>query len=363
MRITSVTAHPVGLPFTHGGPPTGFGGKIWTTLDHLVVRVATDEGVVGYGEGFGFDVVPATAVLVERSVAPLLVGRDPSDLGSLMEGLRRTLHIYGRQGLLTFALSGVDIALWDIAGKVAGEPVWRLLGGAGRGAVPAYASLLKYRDPAVVAAVAGQAVAEGYRRVKLHETGVAEVAAARHAVGRDVKLMLDVNCAWSVEEALAVGRQLAGLNLHWLEEPVWPPEDFGRLAAVRAEIGIPIAAGENLTTPADLERLTAAGAVDYVQPSVTKVGGLSEFRRVAAVAAARGVPLAPHSPYFGPGLLATLHASAADPSVDAVEVFYMKLEADLYGGRLTPVDGRLEVPQGPGLGPDPDPEVLDRFRL
>src|SRR5918911_433465 len=120
MRITSVTAHPVGLPFTHGGPPTGFGGKIWTTLDHLVVRVATDEGIVGYGEGFGFDVVPATALLVERSVAPLLIGRDPSDLATLMEGLRRTLHIYGRQGLLTFALSGVDIALWDIAGKVAG---------------------------------------------------------------------------------------------------------------------------------------------------------------------------------------------------------------------------------------------------
>ena len=363
MRITGVSALPVGLPFSHGGPPTGFGGKVWTTLDHLVVRVDTDEGVTGYGESFGFDVVPATARLLERSVAPFLLGRDPSEHSALLEGVRRALHMYGRQGLLSFALSGVDIALWDIAGKVAGAPLWRLFGGARRERVPAYASLLRYRDPVVVARVTEQALVEGYTRVKLHETGVDEVAAARRAAGPDVQLMLDVNCAWSPEEAVRIAAAMAEYDLHWLEEPTWPPEDFRALAQLRSAIAIPVAAGENLSTPADIERLLEASAVDYLQPSATKLGGLSELRWASALARERGVAVAPHSPYFGPGLLATLHAIAAEPAIESIETFYLQLQPDLFGGRLAVVAGHLTVPEGPGLGLDPDPAVLTRFRL
>lgn len=362
MRITSVSALPVSLPFSHGGPPTGFGGKVWTTLDHLIVRIDTDQGVTGYGESFGFDVVPATARLLERSIAPLLVGRDPAEQRLLMEGLRRTLHMYGGQGLLSFALSGVDIALWDIAGKVAGVPLWRLFAEAGRERVPAYASLLRYQDPAVVSRLTEQALGDGYRRIKLHETGVAEVTAARRAAGPAVQLMLDVNCAWSFEEARAIAGPLAEHDLHWLEEPTWPPEDLAALARLHATIPIPIAAGENLS-PAEVERLLAADAVDYVQPSVTKLGGVSELRRATALASARAVATAPHSPYFGPGLLATLHVIAAEPAIESVEIFFVRLDQDLFGGRLAPTGGEVAVPQGPGLGLDPDPGVLRRCRL
>jgi L-alanine-DL-glutamate epimerase-like enolase superfamily enzyme len=188
------------------------------------------------------------------------------------------------------------------------------------------------------------------------------IAAARKAVPRDVALLLDVNCEWSVEDAIAVGKRLKPLELGWFEEPVFPPEDGVGLRAVGEACGIPIAAGENCCFATQFAALFDAKAVQIAQPSVTKVGGITEFRRVAELAAKHKVRLSPHSPYFGPGALATLHLIAALAPQERFEYFYLTADAALYGCALAPKKGALAVPQGPGLGVDPDQDVIRRYR-
>ena len=362
MKITSVEAIPLRYPFRHGGPPSGWGGGAWTEMRTLLVRVETDSGLTGWGEAFGYNAIPATRAALETMVAPLAVGRDATAIAPLMRDLQRDLHIFGRYGVTIFALSGLDIALWDIAGKAAGAPLSRLAGGAARESVPAYASLLKYGDPALVARLTGEALEAGYESIKLHESTVAPVAAARKTAGEDVPVMLDVNCVWSPKEARRMAEDMDEYALHWLEEPLWPPENFEALAELRASCATPVASGENACTSWQFAAALDAGAVDYAQPSVTKAGGVSEFLKIAALAAHANVSLAPHSPYFGPGLLATLQLLAADDSVEAIERFYIALDNDLYGGALTPENGAIAVPDGPGLGLEPDPAFIGKWR-
>jgi D-galactarolactone cycloisomerase len=188
------------------------------------------------------------------------------------------------------------------------------------------------------------------------------IAAARAVLPRDTPLLLDVNCEWSVEDAIAIGRRLAPMAPGWLEEPVFPPEDAAGLRAVGDATGIPIAAGENCCFATQFAALFDAGAVQYAQPSVTKVGGITEFRKIASLALQRGVKLAPHSPYFGPGAIATLHLIAALAPQARFEYFYLRGEASLYESLLSPRSGELRVPLGPGLGADPDPDVIRRYR-
>jgi L-alanine-DL-glutamate epimerase-like enolase superfamily enzyme len=159
-----------------------------------------------------------------------------------------------------------------------------------------------------------------------------------------------------------VGKRLAPLGLEWFEEPVFPPENGAGLRAVGDACGIPIAAGENCCFATQFAALFDARAVQVAQPSVTKVGGITEFRRVAELAARHGVKLAPHSPYYGPGALATLHLIAALAPQARFEYFYLWADAALYGEALAPKQGELPVPQGPGLGIDPDPDVVRRYR-
>ncbi|HYF06484.1 MAG TPA: mandelate racemase/muconate lactonizing enzyme family protein, partial [Acetobacteraceae bacterium] len=277
----------------------------------------------------------------------------------LMTKLARRLHNFGRNGAVTFGLSAIDIALWDIAGRIAGQPLHALLGGAGRARVPAYASLLRYGDTGSVARNAAEAIRRGYRHVKLHEVHLACIAAARAAIPPDVPLMLDINCAWgTVEEAVAFGRAVAAPNTRWVEEPTWPPEDFGAIAKVRAAGHTAIAAGENCGGVEEFRRLFAAGAVDYAQPSVTKVGGVSAMMAVAALAREAGVAFMPHCPYFGAGLLATLHILAAHPVETPIEVYFADLSLPPYGAALEVRDGFMAVPNAPGLGLEPDPAAL-----
>ncbi len=326
------------------------------------MRVDTDNGLTGWGEAFSYSCRRAVAAAVRDMIAPLAVGRDAADIDGLHGEIQRRLHIFGRFGITAFALSGLDIALWDLAGKAAGKPLHALLGGARRERLACYASLLRYADGPLAARYCEQAVGEGFGAIKLHEVDEPIIAAARAVVPRAVPLLLDVNCEWSVADAIAVGKRLAPLDLAWFEEPVFPPEDGAGLRAVGEACGIPIAAGENCCFATQFAALFEAGAVQYAQPSVTKVGGVTEFRKVAALAAQRGVKLAPHSPYFGPGALATLHLIAALAEEARFEYFYLQAEAWLYGGLLAPRRGELQVPQAPGLGADPDPEVVRRYR-
>ncbi|OFX04849.1 MAG: hypothetical protein A3D94_07905 [Alphaproteobacteria bacterium RIFCSPHIGHO2_12_FULL_66_14] len=362
MKIARIDSHSIKVPFTFGGNPTGFGGRNWTTNNILLVRVETDTGLVGWGEAFCYGCTDAVRAALDHMITPIVVGRDAGDIGRLSRDLQQMLHLFGRYGITTFALSGLDIALWDIAGKAANLPLHRLLGGAGRDSLPAYASLLKYRDPERVAARVKQALEQGYGHIKLHETEEAEVRAAREAAGDDVAIMVDTNCPWTPEEARHMTLKLRPYDLHWLEEPIFPPEDFTAIARLRAGTGVAMAAGENNCTSFQFREMFSAGAVDYAQPSVTKVGGVTEFQKVAVLADAAGVTLMPHSPYFGPGFLATLQLMAArgEPG-GMIERYHMDLEASLYGELVTPVTGRFVVPTGPGLGCDPDPDVIKTY--
>jgi L-alanine-DL-glutamate epimerase-like enolase superfamily enzyme len=362
MQITDVETIRVSIPYETGGGPRMIAGQAAPGLNVLLVRVQTADGLAGWGEAFGHAIVAGTQRVLDTLVAPQLIGRDATDIAGVMHDLQQALHLFGRNGPVTYALSGIDIALWDLAGKRAGLPLYQLLGGNRCASVRAYASLLRYGDPAAVARNSAEAVRRGYRHIKLHEITEPAVRAAREAIGPDVALMVDTNCPWTVAEAKRMAGLLAPLDLHWLEEPVWPPEDAEGLAAVR-RTGVPIAAGENAGGLWDFRRMFEAGALDVAQPSVTKIGGITEMRKIIALAEAFGVRLVPHCAYFGPGFLASVHLNAAMAQETLLERLYMDLEASLFAPCTEPTDGMVTVPQAPGLGCDPDPDVLARYRL
>jgi L-alanine-DL-glutamate epimerase-like enolase superfamily enzyme len=354
MRIARVTTHHHRTPFTFGASAAGAGGNLHLrAMDTLLVRVETDAGIHGWGEGFGFTLVETTKDALDRLVGPACIGQDASDIAGLMRMLARRFHNFGRNGPMSFALSAIDIALWDIRAKAAGVPLHRLLGEAGRGSVPAYASLLRYGRPDDVARNVEQALSRGYRHIKLHEVDLACIRAA-HRAAPTTPLMLDINCAWDTEaEAVQFCEDVAGLNAAWVEEPVWPPEDIPAIARIRAASPVPIAAGECNGTVEDFCRMLELRAVDVAQPSVTKIGGVSAMLEIAELAREAGVRLVPHCPYFGPGLLATLHFLAAAEEMEPIEIYLADLERAPYPA-LIPRDGVIALPDAPGLGWEPE---------
>ena len=360
MKITAVEAVPLSIPFRYGAEGWKLGSGGWKALDFCLVRVDTDSGLTGWGEAFSYSCRLSVAAAVRDMIAPIAVGKDASQVDAIHWEVQKRLHIFGRFGITAFALSGLDIALWDIAGKHAGKPLHALVGGARRERIATYASLLRYADRSLLKEYCRRALDDGHGALKLHEVSEPVIAAARAAVPRDTALLLDVNCEWRVPDAIAIGRRLAPLGLEWFEEPVFPPEDGAGLRAVGEGCGIPIAAGENCCFSSQFAALL--DSVQYAQPSVTKVGGVTEFLKVAALARERGVQLAPHSPYFGPGALATLHLLAALTDRARFEYFYLWPDAWLYGSALQPRSGELPVPRAPGLGADPDPDVIRRYR-
>ena len=362
MTIRSIEAIPVSLPYDMFGPKPLLAG-LPRQMDILLIRVETDAGIVGWGEAFGFAVWPATRAAIDNLVSPLAIGQDESDIAALSNTLQRKLHLLGRTGPVAFALSGLDIALWDIAGKVAGKSVSELLGGARHKALPAYASLMRYGDTPLVAKNAAMAKERGYKAIKLHEITPERVHAARAAIGPEVGLMMDVNCPWTVDQALDIAREIKACDMMWFEEPVWPPEDFNGLARLRKEAGMPISAGENVMNAPHFEQMFAAGAVDVAQPSVTKVGGLTEMMKIVPIAARHGVSIVPHSPYLGPGLLASLHFCATLEPETMVEYSFTDLGANPLGDAIEVHDGIIRIPTGPGLGRDPDLDIVKRYRL
>jgi L-alanine-DL-glutamate epimerase-like enolase superfamily enzyme len=272
--------------------------------------------------------------------------------------------LFGRYGITMFAISGLDIALWDLAARLKGVPLHRLIGAGKRARIPAYASLLRIGTPERVAGECETALRRGYTAIKLHETTAPTVFAARQAIGPGIPLMVDMNCPMDGTEATAFAHACRATAPMFLEEPVWPPEDFATLAQVRTEGGIDIAAGENACTVHQFRQMMTAGAVSYAQPSVIKVGGVTEYLKVVALADESGVKLAPHSPYFGPGFLATLQLMSLRDDASFVEMFFMNRAACLWGGRIdVDPNGTITVPQGPGLGYEPDKGIMERYRV
>ncbi len=362
MKITAIHAHYVRIPFDMGAPRQEFAGLRFPTMDHLLIEVRTDAGITGWGEAFGHTIIPATAAALESYVAPWFIGKDPTDINALHREAAQSFHIFGRNGPVVYAHSGIDIALWDIAGKRAGLPLADLLGGSRRKEVRAYSSLMRYGAPAVVKRICAERAAAGFRHIKLHEHTVEAVMAAREGAGPDVQIMNDVNCPWSVAEALAMEKAYRPANLYWLEEPVFPPEDHKGLARVRREGTTRIAAGENAAGLHDFIDKFEKGSIDVAQPSVTKIGGVTEMRKIIAAAEAHSVEIIPHCAYFGPGNLASIHIVASLSTDTLLENIFANLEASPYGDAMVARDGKVRVPQGPGLGVEPDMAIVETYR-
>ena len=357
MKITAIQSVPLAIPLRPLQPASAWSAA---TRKQIVVRVVTDSGLTGTGEAFAYGAPLAVCNVIDESLAPLLVGQDALRIEALVDLMHRGTMIYGRRGLAMFAISGVEIALWDLLGKALGAPVSALLGGAIRPRLPVYASLMRYDSPATVGEACSHFASLGFRMLKLHQIDVESVRAAREAVGPDVELMLDTNCPWNPQEAIRMARALAPYRLFWLEEPVWPPEDYAGLAQVAAATDTPVALGENESTAVGFREIIAHRAGDILQPSVTKVGGISEFRKIAALAQAANLPIAPHSFYFGPGLAATLHVAASLGGNLPVEFPTGELETPFLCAPLTARDGAVSVPTGPGLGVEVNEEAIRR---
>jgi L-alanine-DL-glutamate epimerase-like enolase superfamily enzyme len=361
MKITSIETIHLSIPYEAGGATRMIGSKPIANMEMLLVRVETDAGITGWGEAFGHAVSRATKTALDTLVAPAFIGRDPTDIAGLMTEMNRNMHIFGRNGPVVYALSGIDIALWDIAGKRSSLPLHELLGGRKRTELEVYASLRRYGDPKVVAANCAKAIERGYRQIKIHEIDVPQVKAARDAIGPDVPLMLDTNCPWTVADAITMADRFRPFDLYWLEEPVWPPEDHGGLARVRAA-GHRTAAGENAAGLHDIHHMFETGSIDIAQPSVTKIGGITEVRKIVALAEAYGLTVVPHCGYFGLGYIASLHLVASLQADTPFERLYLDLEESPFSPWTEPQNGKVGVPQGPGLGCDPDMRVIEKYR-
>lgn len=364
MKITRVEPIMVDIPLRR---PASISGSTFTSREYNVVKVHTDENLTGIGYVRGGLLVHRA---VEESLAPLVVGADPFLIEALWERMFEKTVLIGRRGAIMRGISAIDIALWDLKGKAAGLPVYRLLGGY-RDTVPAYVSAAYYQagqTPDDVAREMAGCVERGFRAVKMRVGGaplkedLARVRAVRRALGDDVDLMVDANFGFN-DHLLGIkaGLALQEEGVRWLEEPTLPDNLEGS-AAIAAALTIPVATGECESTRWGFREIIEHRAADILQPDVTVVGGISEWIKVAALASAHGLPIAPH--YFWD---IHVHLVAATPAAFTVE--YFERDSDLVNfddvllHPLKPVNGVIRLPDQPGLGMELDEAAIDRLRV
>lgn len=346
--------------------------------DALLVRIHTDSGIVGYGEVDSLPSVVKAIIDAPRShkyasgLGALLIGQDPLEPAVLRDRLYTGSLYYGRRGAVIHAISGLEIALWDIAGKAAGKPIHALLGGAHQTRIRAYASTLMPETPAEARAVTAAQREGGFSAVKLGygplgrdgDLDVALVAAARDGAGEDCDLIIDVGLAWrSAREAINRVRRMEPYRPYWIEEP-FMPDELGKYAALARAVDTPIAAGEQEATTLDFQRLLDAG-VEILQPDVTRAGGIVECGRIAELARVSGRRCVPHAWSTGIIKAATLHVLAAMPEAELFEycVQTTELNQRLVTEAFPVLDGKVAVPTGPGLGVEIDEDVIKACRV
>ncbi len=345
--------------------------------DAVIVRIATDEGIVGIGEADTSPLIVKAIIETPPShsasigLRDLLIGEDPLQIERLWEKMYRQSIYYGRRAVGIHAMSAIDIALWDIAGKYYGVPVHTLLGGAYRDRISAYASVLMPETEHEVEQLATGFAEQGYGSVKFgwgafgkdERTDVRLVAAARRALGDELGLQIDIGMEWKTfGHAIKMCKRMEEFNLNWIEEPVLPDdiEGYARLAQHSTQT---IASGEALTTRFEYWDLMDKGQVGIIQPDVTRCGGITELKRIATLAELKSTRIVPHG--FSTGILvaASLHFLAALKDGNLMEFCRTgsPLNTDLLVNPIEFKDGMVTVPQAPGLGIELNEEVVKKY--
>jgi len=341
-----------------------------------MVKVIAADGTYGWGEGYG----PANVVKAGvEFLAPLALGEDPLQVEAIWNKMHLRALDYARRGVLVAAISAIDIALWDLRGKLLGQPVSVLLGGRRRERIMVYATGMYFTETEDLAGkLADEAqryAAQGFRALKMKvglgvETDVNHVRAVRAAIGDELQLMVDANHAYSLSEALRFARQVEALDIGFFEEPV-SPEDYDGYRELRQRTSIPIAGGECEYLLAGFRQLLSQRCVDIAQPDICGAGGLTETKRIAALAYAFQTNVIPHSWGTGIAFAAGLHlVSTLDIVPGRLRMPEAMLEMDrsenalrenLTYPKFTLEDGRVTVPTAPGLGVDVDPDALAHY--
>ena len=383
MRIASVQAYAVKVPPFEGDSGGGRGGvetygdftiaaDAWSSIysrnhETCLVRLETDEGIVGWGEGQAPVAPRVTAAIVEELCAPLLLGRDPFDVEYIWYRLYSAMRERGHvTGFYVDALAAVDLALYDLLGKALGVPAYKLLGGAFRVDVKVYAGM-GGSEPHEAVAQAGELLAAGYDALKLHlrmpNAALLEVVeAVRELAGPEIELMVDVHGTRDVSEAVALGHGLEKMGVRWLEAPCQPEDSRGQAEIARA-LSMQVATGEWLRTVWEWRDWIAVRGFDVAMPDVARTG-LSEGKRIAALCDGFNLPIAPH--VGGGGILsvaATIHYSLAIPNLQIMEHSHgaHAWKGSIASSYPVPEGGRFSAPRAPGLGVEVDEEAVARY--
>lgn len=381
MKIVDIKTYALQSPLAQ---PFAFSQGWVNRRSATIVEVVTDQGITGWGEAFaqGLEPPQIAVATIESALKPIVLGADPLDTEVLWHRMYHLSRDYGRKGSVIAAISAIDMALWDIAGKALGVPVHRLLGGAFRKQVQAYATgFYRISGQGEAARLGEEAIAHyeaGFRAMKVKlGYGVTDdievMRGVRRALGeREVTLMVDTNHGYGVADAVRLGRVLEEYDLRWYEEPV-VPEDIAGYQEVRQRLRIPIAGGENEHTLFGFRELLAARCVDVAQPDLGSCGGFTAGRHIVALAQAHGVQVNPHVWGSAIAQAASLQFIAAVPvahhSVFAQEPIFEydrsshPFREQLVKEPLQHRDGWLTVPDRPGLGVEIERAVLDRYRI
>ena len=378
MKVTDVICHVVQAKVEK--PFISARGWLYTTRASCLVEITTDEGITGWGECYGPAMVNKT--IIETQYRSRVIGRDPFDVEVVWEDLYNRIKDYGLTGMTICALSGIDIALWDVMGRAVGKPIHKLIGGAHRTELVAYATGLYFIDMnRLVEEAVEEALlykAQGFRAVKMKiglgdaKLDIRRIAAVREALGDDVQLAVDANHCFTVPAAIKLGREMEKLDLLWFEEPISPEDHAGYVEVSRA-LDLAVAGGENDFTRWGFRDVIATKAMDIVQPDVCAAGGISECRKIAAMASAHGVECVPHAWGSAVGLAATVQFLAALPDTPPAfrpmppmlefEQTPNPLRDHLALEPIVQVKGIVRVPDGPGLGIEVDRAVLEKYRV
>jgi L-alanine-DL-glutamate epimerase-like enolase superfamily enzyme len=344
----------------------------------LVVKVHTDAGLTGVGEVDSSALV-AKAVIeaplshkICRGLAACVVGQDPFAIDRLVHRMYEGSIFFGRQGAVIQAMSGVEIALWDLVGKATRRPVYQLLGGGFRKKFRAYASILFGDTPAETERIGRELVAQGYRAVKFgwgpmgqsEASDLAHVRAARQGVGKDAELMIDAGLCWDTATAIRRAQQFEPFNPTWLEEPLHP-DNLQGYARLSSHSPVRIAAGEEICDIKEFQQMMDVGGIDVVQVDVTRVGGLARSKRIGWDSYERHRLCVNHSYKTGINIAASLHFVAALPNTHYFEycVEQGNLRKHLTKQSFPVIDGDISVPEEPGLGVDLDEEIVAKYRV